>query len=166
MLLNCGVGEDSWESPGLQGDPTSPSSRKLTLNIHWKEWCWSSSTLATWCEELTHWKRLWCWTRLEARGEGDDRGWTRWLDGIANSMDMSLSKLCGMVKDSKAWHAVVCGVAKSWTRLRDWKTATTSDIWHSEGLKVKGKVCGNYKSDYILNNTHAPVLLKHLLKHF
>ena len=39
--------------------------------------------------------------------------------GIANSMDMSLSKLCGMVKDSKAWHAVVCGVAKSWTRLRD-----------------------------------------------
>ena len=37
--------------------------------------CWSSNTLVTWCEELTHWKRLWCWERLKARGEGDDRGW-------------------------------------------------------------------------------------------
>ena len=35
---------------------------KSVLNIHWKDWCWSwiSNTLATWCEELTHWKRLWC----------------------------------------------------------------------------------------------------------
>ena len=31
--------------------------------------------LATWCEELTHWKRPWCWERLKARGEGDNRGW-------------------------------------------------------------------------------------------
>ena len=37
-------------------------------------WSWSSNTLATWCEELTHWKRPWCWERLKA-GEGDDRGW-------------------------------------------------------------------------------------------
>ena len=36
---------------------------------------WSSNTLATWCKELTHWKRLWCWERLKAGGEGDDRGW-------------------------------------------------------------------------------------------
>ena len=41
MLLNCGVGEDSWESIGLQGDPTSPSKRESVLNIHWKHWCWS-----------------------------------------------------------------------------------------------------------------------------
>ena len=75
MLLNCGVGEDSWESLGLQGDPTSQSSRKSVLNIHWKDWCWSwnSNTLATWWEELTHWKRPWCWERLKAGGEGDDR---------------------------------------------------------------------------------------------
>ena len=39
--LNCGAGEDSWESLGLQGDPTSPSIRKSVLNIHWKDWCWS-----------------------------------------------------------------------------------------------------------------------------
>ena len=39
MLLNCGVRENSWESLGLQGDPTSPSQRRLVLNIHWKAWC-------------------------------------------------------------------------------------------------------------------------------
>ena len=43
--------------------------------IHWKDWCWSwnSNTLATWCEELTHLKRPWCWESLKAGGEGDDR---------------------------------------------------------------------------------------------
>ena len=42
---------------------------------HWKDWCWSSNTLATWCEELTHWKRPWCWERLKAGGKEDNRRW-------------------------------------------------------------------------------------------
>ena len=77
MLLKCGVGEDSWESLGLQGDPTRPSYRRSVLGVHWKDWCWSwnSNTLATWCEEVTHLKRPWCWERLRAGGEGDNRGW-------------------------------------------------------------------------------------------
>ena len=81
MLLNHGVGEDSWESPGLQGDPTSPFWRRSVLGVHWKDWCWSwnSNTLATSCEELTHWKRPWCWEGLRAGGEGDDRGWDGWM---------------------------------------------------------------------------------------
>ena len=81
MLLNCGVEEDSWESLALQGDPTSSFWRQSALGFLWKEWCWSwnSSTLATSCEELTHWKRLWCWEGLKAGGEGDDRGWDGWM---------------------------------------------------------------------------------------
>ena len=81
MLLNCGVGEDSWESLGLQGDPTSPLWRRSGLVVHWKDWCWSwnSNTLATWCRELIHLKRPWCWERLRAGGEGDDRGWDGWM---------------------------------------------------------------------------------------
>ena len=81
MLLNCGVGEDSWESLGLQEDPTSPSYRRSVLGVHWKDWYWSwnTITLATWYEELTHLKRPWCWERLRAGGEGDNRGWDRWM---------------------------------------------------------------------------------------
>ena len=58
---DCGAGEDSWESFGLHGDQTSQSWRKSVLNIHWKDWgwSWSSSTLATWWEEPTHWQRPW-----------------------------------------------------------------------------------------------------------
>ena len=37
------------------------------------------NTLATWCKELIHWKRPWCWERLKAGGEGDDRGWDGWM---------------------------------------------------------------------------------------
>ena len=82
MLLNCGVGEDSWESLGLQGDQINPSWRKSVLNIHWKDWwwSWSSNTLAIWCEELTHLKRPWCWEKLKAGGEEDDRRWNGWME--------------------------------------------------------------------------------------
>ena len=57
------------------------TARRSVLGIHWKDWCWSwnSNTLATWCEELTHWKRPWCWEGLGAGGEGDDRGWDGWM---------------------------------------------------------------------------------------
>ena len=68
MLFNCGVGEASWESLGLEGDQTSQSYRKSILNTHCIEktdcWSWNSNTLATWC-----------WERLKAGGEGDDREW-------------------------------------------------------------------------------------------
>ena len=63
------------------GFPTNPSYRKSVLNIHWTDWCWkwSYNTLASWCKELMHWKRPWCWERLKAGREGADRGWDGWM---------------------------------------------------------------------------------------
>ena len=76
--------ENTLESLGLQGDPTSPFWRRSALGFLWKDWCWgwNSSTLATLCEELTHWKRLWCWEGLGAGGQGDDRGWDGWMASL------------------------------------------------------------------------------------
>ena len=79
--------------------------------------------LATWCKELTHLKRPWCWDKLRARGEGDD--WIRRMDGIIDSMDMNLSKLREMVMDRESWGVTVNGVTKSWTWLSVWITIAT-----------------------------------------
>ena len=117
-----GVGEDSWESLGLQEDPTSLSYRKSVLNIHWKNWClsWNSNTLATWCEELTHLKRPWCWGRLKAGGEGDDSGWDGWIASLTQWTWV-------WVNSGSWWWTDRPGVLQSMgsqsrTRLSDWTT--------------------------------------------
>ena len=55
--------------------------KEISPGCSLKDWCWSwnSSTLATWCEELTHLKRPWYWERLRAGREGDNRGWDGWM---------------------------------------------------------------------------------------
>ena len=88
-------------------------------------WSWSSNPLATWCEQPTHWKRPWCWERLKAGGEGGEKR-VRWLDGITDSVGMSLSKLREMVKGREAWGAAVHTVSKSRTRFSNWTTVSTA----------------------------------------
>ena len=86
MLLNCDIGEDSW-LPWSARRSNQSILKEINPEYSLKDWCrsWSSTTLAPdakswpWCEELTDWKRSWCWERLKARRDGDDRGWDGWM---------------------------------------------------------------------------------------
>jgi len=81
MLLNCGVGENSWESLALQGDPTSPFWGRSTLVFFGRNDT-KAETPVLLPPHAKSWligKRLWCWEGLGAGGQGDDRGWDGWM---------------------------------------------------------------------------------------
>ena len=145
MLLNCSIEEDSWESLGLQGDPTSQSWRKSVLNIHWKAWCWSwnSKSWATWWEELSHCKRPWCWERLKAGGEGDDRwdGWitspTWWMSVWASSGSWWWTGKSGVLQSIRS---------QSQTRLSNW-TELNWYIHITDSLFLQNSIRENNKEE-------------------
>ena len=128
MLLNRGVGENSWESLGLQGDPTSPFWRRSALGFLWREWCrsWNSSTLATSCEELTHWKdsdagRDW---GQEEKGVTEDEmaGWHHWLDGHWSGWTPGVGDGQGGLACCDSWGRWVghdWETELNWTELKD-----------------------------------------------
>ena len=106
-------------------------------------WSWNSNTLVTWCEELTHLKRPWCWERLKAGGEGD-RGCDSWM--------ASLTRWTWVWVDSGSWRcAEGSGMLQSmrsprvrhdcgWTEL-NWPNVTLNDLQEkARGRKVLGVV--------------------------
>ena len=92
--------------------------KESVLNIHWKDWCWSwnSNSLATWCEELTHLKRPWCWERLKVEGERNDRGRDGWMASLTRWTWVWVNSEW----HTEAWCAAVHEIAESWTWLSDW----------------------------------------------
>ena len=120
MLLNCGVGEDSWESlDGKEIKPVNPKGNKSWIVIGRTDA--KAETPILWPPDVKSWliwKIPWCWKRLKAEGEGDDRGWDDWMVS-PNSVDMSLSKPRQLMMDRGACHTAVLGVAKSRTWLSE-----------------------------------------------
>ena len=87
----------------------------------------------------------------------------RWLDGIINSMDMSLDKLRKLVIDREAWHAVLYGVTKSQTRLNDWTTELKTEV--IECCKFgRASRCGSGSWKCINSIHQQPKVTRKLLK--
>ena len=99
------------------------------LSLDCEDWCWSwsSDILATWCEEPTHWKRPWCWERLKAGGEGDNRGWDGWMASLTQWTWVWAN--WETAKDREAWHAAVNGSQRVWHHWATEQQVPVTGMW-------------------------------------
>ena len=108
--------------------PVHPKENQ-SWNLHWKDlcWSWSSNTLATWHEELSHLKRPWCGERLKVGGEGDVRGW----DGL---MPSPTQWTCVWVDSRSWWWTGRPGVLQFMGSQRVRHNWVTELNWTDEGM--------------------------------
>ena len=134
--------EKTLEGP-LDCKEIQPFWRRSALGVHWKDWCWSwnSSTLATSCKEMTHWKRLWCWEGLGAGGEGDDRGWDGWMASLTrwtwvwvNSGSWWWTGRPGVLRFTGSQR-----VRHDWATELNWFTCSITLVFHVFKVKKKKK---------------------------
>ena len=135
MLSNCDVGKDL-RVPGAARRSNQLILKEIFIGRTDAE---ALILLATWYEESIHWKRIWCWERLKAGGEGDNRGWDGWMRWSSTQWTC-LSKLQEIVKDGEGPRAAVHRVAKSQTRLSNWTTRCVYVLVHRCGY-VYNSVC-------------------------
>ena len=107
-------------------------------------WPWSSNTLATWCEELTHVKRPWCWERLKAGGEWHNRGWDGWMASLTQWTGVwvgsgnwwwtgkpGMLQSVGLQRVEHDWVTELNCIKPLWQRLKEeiWVTLYLLYIW-------------------------------------
>ena len=106
--------------------------KEINPGVHWKDWCWSwnSNTLATWCKELTHLKRLWCWERLRTGGEGDDRGWDGGWHHRLNGREFGQTQGVNGQGCLACWGSWGRRVGHDWATELNWTNDTNEpEVW-------------------------------------
>ena len=102
----------------------------------------NSSTLATSCEELTHWKRLWCWEGLGAGGEGDDRGWDGWMASLTRWTWVWVNPRSWWWtgRPGVLWFMGLQKVGHDWTTELNWTESTEIETWKNRNELLYGSI--------------------------